>query len=51
MDPTTEAFIEEMGCWSSKFKEFYGGSFADNNVRKWKKKYFFKGNGCFLYFP
>lgn len=34
MDHNTEAFIEEMGCQSSKFKELYRGSFADKNVRK-----------------
>jgi len=34
MDHNTEAFIEEMAYWSSKFKELYRGSFADKSERE-----------------
>lgn len=47
MDHTTQAFIEEMGCWGSTFKELYRGSFADKNVNKWKRKHFLKGMAAF----
>lgn len=40
-----------MGCWSSKFKELCRGSFADKNVRKYKRKHFLKGMAAFRIFP